>query len=78
MVCFDVRNAFNTSGWERKVTALERLKVSGYLINLVQRYFHERRVDIGEGTAKMNIRMGVPQGLILGPLLWNTFYDSVL
>jgi hypothetical protein len=31
-----------------------------------------------DGTVKRNVYVGVPQGLLLGPLLWNLVYDGLL
>jgi hypothetical protein len=71
MIVFGVKNA-----WPKIVAALEELKISPYLINIVQSYLDNRRLEIG--SEKKKLKMGVPQGSVLGPLLWNVFYDGVL
>lgn len=55
---------------------LEGLGISGYLVNMIKNYFRGRRVIIG--ASQMGLSQGVPQGFILGPLLWNILYDGVL
>jgi hypothetical protein len=76
MIVFGVKNAFNTARWPKIVAALEEIKISPYLINIVQSYLDNRRLEIG--SEKKKLKMGVPQGSVLGSLLWNVFYDGVL
>jgi len=39
-------------------------------------YFRGRLVSVN--TARRSMDCGCPQGLVLGPLLWNVVYDRVL
>lgn len=76
MICLDVKNAFNTADWGLVVGRLREMGVSAYLVNVVGSYLSCRR--IGMGGRWRDMTMGVPQGSVLGPTLWNVLYDRVL
>ena len=78
MISFDVRNAFNLALWDKIIKALEERQVPAYLIKIVEGYFQDRVLVVGEDQTEMRLSRGVPQGSVLGPLLWNVFYDGVL
>ena len=77
LVTIDIRNAFNTARWSVIIEELERWQVSRYLIETVKSYLTDRSVLVGEDRI-IEMSCGVPQGSILGPLLWNVQYDGVL
>jgi hypothetical protein len=79
-VSLDISNAFNTLPWETVKAALRYHGVPAYLQAVVADYFAERRVayPTKDGWGYRAMSCGVPQGSVLGPLLWNIGYDWVL
>ena len=75
IMTFDVKNAFNTARWDRIIEVLTEKQVPDYLINMVQSYFTDRTIHVG--PQDIPLECGVPQGSVLGPLLWNVFYNDV-
>jgi hypothetical protein len=79
-VSLDISNAFNTISWYRIVEALRRYQVPKYLVEVIRTYLSDRWVEFSSqrGIEKKPVERGVPQGSVLGPILWITAYDRVL
>ena len=81
LVTLDVKNAFNSMSWHEALGALrEKFLLSGYLMRMMESYLSDRtiRYTTDEGQRTKRLSAGAAQGSIMGPMLWNAAYDSLL
>ncbi|KAK9746066.1 Reverse transcriptase (RNA-dependent DNA polymerase) [Popillia japonica] len=76
LITLDVRNAFNSANWSLIMEKLEWWGISRYLVNLIGDYLSDRQLQIESGE-RITIAAGVPQGSLLGTILWNILFDDI-
>lgn len=80
-VSFDIKNAFNSLPWSIIRMALQKKGFPLYMRRIIDDYLSFRSVEftVEDGSvATRQMLAGVPQGSVLGPMLWNIAFDEVL
>ena len=81
VIALDIAGAFDRVWHRRLLAKLEQLGVTGRLLELFSSYLYGRSLRVvvsGCISATFPVEVSVPQGSILGPLLWNINFNDLL
>lgn len=80
LFALDVKNGFNTLSCKSIPAEVRESRLPGKLLNLLNNYLSDRKIVVHcqDGTVRRSVYVGVAQGSIIGPLLWNLVYDGLL
>ena len=69
-ISLDIKGAFDHAEWPIILTNLAKAGLPHFLLKNIENYFTEWTVDCN-GSPKITLERGCPQGSVLGPTLWN-------
>ena len=81
VVALDIAGAFDRVWHQGLIVKLRSLGVCGPLLHLIEDYLQQRVLQVvvsGQSSSKYPINASVPQGSVLGPLLWNVYFNDIL
>lgn len=79
-ILVDIKGAFDSLWWPEIARNLQRVNVNKTVYNTLISYLSDRSISLAHDgkTITREMNMGCPQGSVLGPLLCNIAFDSLL
>ena len=80
LIFLDISKTFGNVSFSAIEQALEVHGVCGRLYDLISFYLRPRRISVRIGshtTNSVSVKTGIPQGSVLGPLLFNLAITSI-
>ena len=81
VIALDIAGAFDRVWHQGLTSKLKSLGINGFLLHLLEDYLQDRSLQVvvnGHSSSKYPIKASVPQGSVLGPLLWNIYFNDIL
>lgn len=80
LISLDIKNAFNCLDWGVIALEMNRRSFPIYLKRILLSYFQDREIEVqaSDQSVRRPMYKGVPQGSVIGPILWNVVYDGLL
>jgi len=81
VIALDIAGAFDRVWHKGIIAKLKSLGIAGALLMLLEDYLHGRTMQVvvnGHTSSKFPVGASVPQGSVIGPLLWNVYFNDIL